>query len=383
MRAHARTGAVCVAAMAALAGCSAQATSTNTVTATGRTLSIYLSAPADLASNPVARDVIDAEDLAFKQQASTAVTRYKLRLVLVEKPKLSDNARAAIQDVSTVAYLGEIAPGDSEQTLGITNALDIPQVSPTDTALEETQSSPAISGTPTRYYESASVYGRTYVQIAPSSAEEAIAQAAQMRALHVSSVYVGNDGSDYGRALARAVQSAAGKAGLPVASSLTGAGAFFFASASPSLAAQRFASAAAASPGLEEFGPSALATPGFASAVGSGARNVYVSVPAPASTSASAYQSFASAFRSAYNHAPDAQAVFGYEAMSVVLSVLHEAGQAADSRAILVKDLHRVHDRSSALGTYSIEKNGSSSLSSFAFDRVRGGSLVPVKPTRG
>ena len=45
-------------------------------------------------------------------------------------------ARLAIIDSSTIAYLGEIAPGAPTQTVGITNALDVLQVSPTDNALE-------------------------------------------------------------------------------------------------------------------------------------------------------------------------------------------------------------------------------------------------------
>jgi branched-chain amino acid transport system substrate-binding protein len=382
MRAHARTGAACLAVMAAIAGCSTQSTGTNSVTATGRTLSIYLSAPADLGGNAVAQDVIAAEKLAFTQQATSEVTDYKLRVVLVDKGKLSDNARAAIQDESTVGYLGEIEPGSSEQTIGITNALDILQISPIDTALEETQASSAIPGTPGRYYESSSQYGRTFARMVPSSADEAGAQVSEMKRLGVTNLYVSDDGSNYGRALAHAVQTDAGAAGLSMAPALSGAGAFFFASASPSVAAQRFASAASASPGLKEFGPSALATPGFVSAVGAGAKNVYVSVPAAATTSA-AYRTFASAFRGQYGHAPDAQAAFGYEAMSALLSVLHEAGRAGDDRAALVRDFHRIRDRSSVLGTYSIAKDGNTSLSSFTFDRLSGGALVPVKPPRG
>ena len=62
--------------------------------------------------------------------------------------KPSDNARTAIQDSTAIAYLGEILPGASADSLGIVNDQDILQVSPTDTAVELTQSTPAVPGAP-------------------------------------------------------------------------------------------------------------------------------------------------------------------------------------------------------------------------------------------
>ncbi len=75
-------------------------------------------------------------------------------------PKLSDNARAAIIDSSSIAYLGEVAPGTSDQTVGITNALALLQVSPTDNALELSAHTPAVSGSPHSYYEQWGTYGQ-------------------------------------------------------------------------------------------------------------------------------------------------------------------------------------------------------------------------------
>ena len=41
----------------------------------------------------------------------------------------------------------------------------------------------------------------------PSASEEAKAQVAEMKSLGVNKLYVGNDGSDYGKAIADAVSS--------------------------------------------------------------------------------------------------------------------------------------------------------------------------------
>ncbi len=116
-------------------------------------------------------------------------------------------------------------PGTSDQTVGITNALDVLQVSPTDTALELGQSTPAVSDAPKTYFQSWGTYGRTFAGSCPSSADEAKALVAEMKAQSVTSLFVANDGSDYGRALADAVRTDASAAGLTVASSASGASA--------------------------------------------------------------------------------------------------------------------------------------------------------------
>ena len=89
-------------------------------------------------------------------------------------------------------------------------------------------------------------------------------------------------------------------------------------------------------------------------------------------------RAFVSAFTAAYNHAPAPQAIFGYEAMAAVLSVLKEAGAAADNRTTVVKDFFSIKNRQSVLGTYSINSTGDTSIAPFVFTRLKGGQLVPA-----
>ena len=51
-------------------------------------------------------------------------------MLTVRGSTLSEQARTVIQDKTSIAYLGEVVPGSSAASLGITNALDILQVSP-------------------------------------------------------------------------------------------------------------------------------------------------------------------------------------------------------------------------------------------------------------
>ena len=380
-RALASSGVACLAALA-IAGCSANSSSSSksALTITGHTLSIYLSEPSDLGTDQVAQDIVHAEQMAFSAH-SKEVSDFRLALVPVGGvvgKTLSDNARSAIIDQSTIAYLGEIAPGTSDQTVGITNAQDVLQVSPTDNALELSNSTPAVSGGVKSYFEDWSTYGRTFARVVPSGIEEARAQAAEMKSLGVKSLYVANDGSDYGRAIADAVAGDATADGISVAKSLSGAAGVFYGAQSPTAAAKFFNHAASAAPSAKLFGPSSLNSSSFSSAISGSVHNLYVSIPGylPKDLPA-AGKSFVSDFKTAYNHTPNVEAIFGFEAMSALLRVLASEGDKANERASVVSGFIDQRKVASVLGTYSIDSAGNTSLDAFVFARMSGGKLVP------
>jgi hypothetical protein len=362
----------------ALAGCTAAGSSAPSIT--GRTLSIYVSAPASAASDPEAQDVLYAEKLAFQQQQAQ-VTAFKLRLQPVVSAKLSANARNAVGDQTTVAYLGEVPPGGSADSLGITNALDVLQVSPTDTAGELTQKTPAIPDAPQRYYESLSTYGRTFARVVPTTFQEARALVKQMRSVGVKSLYVAGDGSEYGLTLAVSLRNAASAAGISVASAQTGAAAVAFAGSSQSQATQVFNTAAAATPTVKLYAPSALDNDAFASGLSAAAQKA-LSVSAPGvlpKQLVATDGSFVSAFRTAYGHAPSPEAAFGYEAMSAVLAILKQAGSSANNRTTVKNDFFAIKNRGFLGTSYSINGNGDTSIAPFVIERVSAGKLVPFK----
>ncbi|HTW12682.1 MAG TPA: ABC transporter substrate-binding protein [Solirubrobacteraceae bacterium] len=386
-RALALRAAACAAAALAVAGCSQSSTSANSssISVTGHTLDIYLSEPATIASDTVAQDVVDAERLAFDEHSSE-VTDYKLRLRVVRSSQVSQNARDAIEDNRAIAYLGEIAPGASDDTVGITNALDLLQVSPTDTALELGQGTSAVTSAPQTFFESWGSFGRTFARLVPSSAQEATAQVAEMKSLGVTSLFISDDGSDYGRSIAQAVRKAAGTAGLTVQSGMSGASGIFYGAQSPSLAAKFFGGASAVDPNAKLFGPSSLNTTIFTKAVAGSLHNLYVTIPGfmPKQLN-SAGQAFTKVFAGTYGHQPNVEAIFGYEAMTALLAVLKQAGSSANDRATVVRDFLKLSESQSVLGPYKIDSNGNTSLDAFVVARFSGGTLQPFRaaPTQG
>jgi len=381
-RVLARGRAACAWALLAvgIVGCTSSGGGSSTVTVSGKSLTIYLSDAAS--SQPqVAQDVLDAERLAFSRESDGQLSGYTLRLDVVHG-KISDAARAAIQDQSAIAYLGEIVPHSSFASLGITNAADLLQVSPTDTALELTQASPVVPGSPGSYYESFSTYGQTFARVVGTTAQEAKAQVQEMQTLGVTKLYVADDGGPYGATIANAVRrDAAGT--ISVVASATGADGVFYGTDSPANARRFFQSATASNSSLKLFAGSALDDPTIAAAL-AGIGHLYVSAPGfLAQNLTPAGHTFVSEFTTAYGHAPLPQAIFGYEAMSSVLAVLREAASHVNDRATVVHDFLSIKNRQSVLGTYSISQTGDTSLAPFVFSRLEQGKLVPFVQLQG
>ncbi|HEX4671072.1 MAG TPA: ABC transporter substrate-binding protein [Solirubrobacteraceae bacterium] len=379
MRARRRALNVCVgfaAVMSIAAGC----TTASSVSVEGNTLTLYASAPPAAANTQAAADVLAAEQLAFNQSGSK-LGKLTLRFVKLGGGKASDNARSAIEDTSSIAYLGELDPGLSADSLGITNAQDLLQVTPTDTAAALTQVTPSVPDSPNRFYESLSNYGRTFARVVPTTSLEAKAQVQEMQAQHVSKLYVSSDGSQYGRAIAQAVRTDAPTSSITVASSSSGADAIFYGATSANVAVRVFNSAASSNPAVKLFGPSALDGPALAAGLSPAARHVYISSPGfmTKDLNATAKSQFLKPFEDAYHRVPSPRAIFGYEAMSAILSVLKKAGASATDRATVVQDFFAIKNRDSVLGTYSINANGDTSLAPFVFSRPVNGKLVPFQ----
>lgn len=364
----------------ALAGCATQTNSA--VTVSGKTLTVYASLPPGGSGGQTAADVIAAEHLAL-QQAGASVGKFTVKLVTLHGRETSDNARRAVQDSSAIAYLGEIVPGTSQDSVPITNELGLLQVSPTDTAAYLTQTVPAVSGSPSTFYPSRSTYHETFARLVPTTAQEARAIVAQMHSLGLTKLSVADDGSSYGATITAEVRTEAQKQGMTIVSGgAGGADAVFYGGNDTARAARALDQAAAAGGSATLFAPSALYDNAFVAKLSAAAqRNLYVSTPGfAAGTLTPAGQQFVSAFRSSVGHAPAPQAIFGYEAMSAVLAVLKEAGANAGNRAAVVADFRGLHDRQSALGTYSITA-GDTNLAAFVFGRVRGGKLEAGAPS--
>ena len=369
----------CLAALT-LAGCgTGGAPSNSAVTVSGTTLSIWASEPPGSSGGQVATDVLDAEQLAFTQSSAKA-SSFHLRFEVTHADEISADARNAISDKTAIAYLGEIPPGSTGVSLQITNELGLLQVSPTDTAVYLTQPTSAVPGAPRHFYPAHANFHETFDRVVPTTAAEAKVLVARMRAEHLTTLDVGDDGSEYGKSIALEVSHDASAAGLSVSASASGADAVFYGGLPGPAATSALDAAATAAPSAKLFAPSALYDDTFVAGLSSAAQSALtVSAPGfmPASLDAEGTQ-FEHSFTTKYGHAPAPQAIFGYEAMKAVLAVLTQAGAHASSRQLVVgdfRDLKRTAAES-ALGAYSIN-GGDTNIAPFILAGVSGGKLVP------
>jgi branched-chain amino acid transport system substrate-binding protein len=384
-----RTPVVCLSACAALAvaGCSTNAKGgASTVTVSGNTLTVYASQPPGGSGGQEASDMLHAEQLAL-QHAGGKAGKYTVKLVQLDGHELSDNARKAIENQTSIAYLGELQPGTSQISVEITNQQGLLVISPADTATYLTQPlPPPVSTSPSSYYPSHSTYGETFARVVANSGAEAKAIVAEMQAENVSRVFISSDGSQYGATTAEQVAKAAKAAGLTVVASASGADGVFYGASivSPqarSAATHALDSAAAASPSAKLFAPSGLYDDSFVAGLSPGAaQRLTVSSPGflPKSLTA-AGRVFSAEFRSSFGHVPAPQAIFGYEAMSSLLYVLDQAGAHANDRATVVTDFRRLKNPpDSVIGPYTIS-GGDPNIAPLIFAHVRAGKLIPFK----
>ena len=80
---------------------------------------------------------------------------------------------------------------------------------------------------------------------------------------------------------------------------------------------------------------------------------------------------FLAAYKAKYGPAePDPYAIYGYEAMKLGLDTIAKLGPKGDDKAAVLAALFATKNRASALGTYSFDKNGDTSLTDYGLFKV-------------
>ena len=89
-----------------------------------------------------------------------------------------------------------------------------------------------------------------------------------------------------------------------------------------------------------------------------------------------AAQDFFNEFKAKYGKDPEPYAIYGYEAMSVVLEAIKAAGDEGNDRQAVIDAFFSIKDRESVLGTYEIDENGDTTLTDYGGNRIEGGKLA-------
>ena len=316
---------------------------------TGDTLTIYSSLPQTGPLAPLSRDIVRGQKLALGEARGRA-GKFAVSYVSLDSAdeeaggwtpgRVASNAREAIQDRQTIAYLGELAWGASAVSVPILNEAGVLQVSPRDTFGGLTARGGR--GEPEKYFPSGM---RSFARAVPGDDEQAEALVALLRERRVRRVVVADDRSVAGSSLSARVTPPLRAAGIEVAEraqldpgrdvpddftrDVRRAGALLFAGASRPFARDVLRAADRAAPSAQLFASDSLA---LASRPPDGVRLTGV-IPAPADAAR-----FARRFEAEFGRAPHPQAVFGYLAMNAVLEAIRRAGPDGSKRRVVIRE---------------------------------------------
>jgi branched-chain amino acid transport system substrate-binding protein len=373
----------------------------------GETVNVYSSLPLQGASRPQTTALVEGIRLALQQnngKAGDLTVKYTslddstAQAGTWTPEATSANARRVAQDDAAVAYIGEFNSGASAVSIPLLNEVPIAQISPANTAVGLTSDEPgADEGEPEKYYPTGE---RHYLRIVPKDTIQGAALATLMKEDGCQNVYILNDKEVYGAGLASNIETSAQEVGLEVlanegidpkapnfrsqAQAMAGENTdcFVFSGITANGAVQLYKDVAAALPDAKLYGPDGVAESGFSDPAEGGipadvASRVKVTV---ATLSPDEYppegQKFFDDFEAEYGEPnPDPYAIYGYEAMRLVLDTCEQLGSDCTDNQAMIDALFNTKGRESVLGTYDIDENGDTTLTDYGVYTIKGGEL--------
>jgi branched-chain amino acid transport system substrate-binding protein len=373
--------------------------------AIGNQLTVYSSLPLQGPSGPSSRQIVDGEKLALSQ-AGGRIGPFKISYLSMDDSNTSTgewnpgvtatNAKTAAEDPSTIAYLGDYNSGASAVSLPLINAADILQISPASPYVGLTSSLDAGQDEPERFYPSGK---RNFGRLQPGDPAQAEAQVGLMRELGVKRLYVLDDEGPFEVPLAELVVSDAEADGIAVAAhdSLdmtgvsasasfnsevakvrkSGAQAVFFAGGTEAGMVALWRQLHSADPKLLLLGCSDMVNSSFTSEIGEAGASTYLTTPVlPVQEYPRAAGRVLEAYRRHFGAEGGAYALYGYEAMSVVLLAIRQAGLRGNDRQTVIGRFFAIRNRNSVIGRYSMQADGETTLGRYGVDRVENGRAV-------
>jgi branched-chain amino acid transport system substrate-binding protein len=378
----------------------------------GDTLTVFSSLPLQGPNAERARSIVNAQKLALRDNGGKA-GEFTVNFASADDAtardgepgwdpdRTAENARKAVENQRTIAYIGDFDSGATAVSLPISNEAGFVQVSPGSSAVGLTKLVPgAEAGEPDKYYPSGE---RSFARVVPADDVQASAAADWARKLGVKKVFLLGDRTPEGDGRVELFRVAAKDNGGPrevgtdradpraddyrdLAADIakTKPDAIYFGGGEESNAQQLWRDLHQANPNALLIGSDGLLVKSFYSGLGNAAEKTYLtSVAQDPKQLPDRGKSFVERYVRTYGEFPDPFAAYGYSAMSLLLDAIERAGTRGNQRDDVIRETFDTSRFPSPVGTFSIDDNGDTSLRAIAGYRVRNGKPVFTQALQG
>jgi len=300
------------------------------------------------------------------------------------------NATKAANDPDIMGYLGTFNSGAAKIAIPILNKAGLVMISPANTAPELTKKGFDDATLNTLYPNSP----RNYFRVVTADDVQGAAAANWATELGFKKAYILNDQEVYGKGVANVFEkqfkadggTVLANEGIdakqPEFKSLMekvksqGADLVYFGGLVDSGGPQLNKDLKSVAPNITFMGPDGIQTQAFVDAVGADVAEGTLGTVAGKSYAdlTGTGAKFYNTFKTQMGHEPDPYAVYGYEAMNVMLNAIDKAGK--KDRAAILAAVAATKDYDGALGKWSFDENGDTTLTDIGAYKVTGGKFV-------
>jgi branched-chain amino acid transport system substrate-binding protein len=309
--------------------------------------------------------------------------------------KCAENAQSAAQDEEIIGWIGPFNSGCAAVEIPILNEAGLGMISPANTYIGLTKPSPDPSE-PEKYYPTGE---RNYARVIVADDKQGKAGVALMLEQGFESVYILDDKETYGKGLADQFRQAAEDQGIEVVGreGIDGSApnyrslmnkiaeaqpdAIYFGGIIENNAAQLIKDKVGAGMSNEEvafIGPDGIFVDELLTQAGDSAEGIYVTFGGlPQSELSEEGQKFVQKYEEKYDDVIQPYTAYAYEAANVMLDAIEKASEDAGGdvpdREAVVEQIFATEDYQGALGTWSFDEDGDTTLTELSVQRVENG----------
>jgi len=312
--------------------------------------------------------------------------------------KCAENAQSAAQDEEVIGWIGPFNSGCAAVEIPINNEAGLAMVSPANTYIGLTKEG-GEPDEPEKYYPTGE---RNYARVIVADDKQGAAGAKLMEEEGMESVFILDDKETYGKGLADQFQRAAEDSGIEVLGreGIDGSApnyrslmnkiatenpdAIYFGGIIENNAAQLIKDKVGAGMSNDEvafIGPDGIFVDELLSQAGDAAEGIWITFGGlPESELSQKGKEFVDKYESTYDDAIQPYTVYAYEAANVMLDAIEraseEAGGEVPDREAVIKQVFATEDYHGALGTWSFDEDGDTTLTELSIQRVENGEFV-------